>query len=218
MPSLAFLGTVDKKTGWVLMELPVLATVLGVYIAIGNFTLVSTIVVGAFVCHYVNRALIFPYRIRVTGKTMPVFIVLATMVFYVVNGWFVAYYFGALKTYPPTWLSDPRFVVGAGLFLVGFVINVTSDNILIRLREPGKANYKIPHGGLFRYVSCPNYFGEIVEWLGFAMMSWSLVGAIYALWVALPLFTQALVVHRWYQEQFPDAYPPERKAIVPGIV
>jgi steroid 5-alpha reductase family enzyme len=95
---------------------------------------------------------------------------------------------------------------------------VASDNILIKLRAPGETGYKIPHGGLFRYVSCPNYLGEIVEWIGFAMMAWSLPGAIYATWVSLTLFSTALVTHRCYREQFEDSYPENRKAIAPYLV
>lgn len=42
--------------------------------------------------------------------------------------------------------------------------------------ESATAGYKIPYGGMFEYVSCANFFGEIVEWVGFAMASWSLPG------------------------------------------
>jgi hypothetical protein len=49
---------------------------------------------------------------------------------------------------------------------VGFVINFQSDTILMRLRKPGETGHKLPRGGLFRWVSSPNYFGELVEWSG----------------------------------------------------
>lgn len=216
--ALAFLGTIDKRLGWIIMETPVLVAVIFFYAIGDNPVNVSVVILGAFVVHYINRALIFPYRIKVKGKTMPVSMVLASMLFYIINGYLIGYYLGSLRVYPLEWLGDPRFLLGAALFIAGFAINVTSDNILINLRRPGESGYRIPRGGFFRYVSCPNYFGEIVEWLGFALMSWSLIGTVYALWVALPLIAQGLGAHRWYREQFGEDYPRERRAVIPYLL
>lgn len=215
---LAFLGVIDKKRGWIIMETPVLIAVLAFYLYSARSFGVATVFVAVFVFHYTNRALIFPHRIHTEGKTMAVSMMLSSMLFYIVNGYFVGYYFGALADYPLSWLWDPRFVGGLLLFVVGFVINVQSDNILIRLRAPGETGYKIPRGGLFRYISCPNYFGEILEWIGFALMSWSLIGVVYALWVGLPLIAQGWRAHQWYRQHFAGDYPKERRAIIPFIL
>ncbi len=91
-------------------------------------------------------------------------------------------------------------------------------DFLINLRQPGETGYKIPRGGMYRYVSCPNYMGETIEWIGFAIMSWSLVGAVFAIWVALPLLAQAINAHRWYRDKFGDEYPVDRKAIIPYLL
>ena len=215
---LGFLGNIDKKLGWIIMEVPVLIVVIYFYATGKNPINVSIVMVGVFVFHYINRALIYPYRIKAAGKTMAVSMMLSSMTFYIINGYVIGYYFGTLKEYPIEWLWDPRFIVGLVLFMTGFIINVTSDNILMNLRSPGETGYKIPHGGFFKYVSCPNYFGEILEWIGFAVMTWCLPGVIYAVWVALPLFAQALGAHRWYVEKFADEYPANRKAIIPGLI
>lgn len=215
---LAFLGTIDKKLGWIIMEIPILVVVLYFYLAGSEPLNVSVIFVAAFVLHYANRALIYPHRIRVQGKTMPVSIVLTTIIFYSVNGYLIGHYFGSLKSYPLSWLADPRFAIGLGLFLFGFFVNVTSDNRLIRLRGPGESDYKIPRGGWFQKVSCPNYFGEIVEWIGFAIMSWSLPGALYAAWVSLALISTGINTHRWYLDHFGEDYPQERKAVIPHLL
>ena len=70
---------------------------------------------------------------------------------------------------------------------------------------------------MFRYVSCPNHFGEIVEWAGFAVMCWNLPALSFAVWTAGNLIPRALSHHRWYRERFPD-YPPERKAVIPFVL
>ena len=216
------LGTIDKRLGWIIMEIPVIATVLLCYwaglTASGASVNVSAVFIGVFVVHYFNRGFIFPFRIKVKGKRMPVMSMLSSMIFYIINSYLIGYYFGALKAYPLEWLWDPRFIIGMLVFVVGFVINIQSDNILMRLRGPGETGYKIPRGGMFRYVSCPNYLGEILEWVGFAIMSWSLMGVVYAFWVALPLIPQAILAHRWYREKFGSEYPGERKALFPGLL
>jgi len=92
-----------------------------------------------------------------------------------------------------------------------------SDNRLIHLRKPDETGYKIPKGGLFRYISCPNLFGEMVEWAGFVLMCWSWPALSFAVWTAANLGPRALAHHRWYRSHFKD-YPPERKAVVPFVI
>jgi 3-oxo-5-alpha-steroid 4-dehydrogenase 1 len=106
---------------------------------------------------------------------------------------------------------------GAAFFAIGMAINLHSDAVLFRLRRPGESGYRIPQGGLYRLVSSPNYLGEIVEWLGWAIATWSLAGlafAVYTAATAANLVPRAIVHHRWYRDTFAD-YPVERKAIIP---
>jgi protein-S-isoprenylcysteine O-methyltransferase Ste14 len=65
-------------------------------------------------------------------------------------------------------------------------------------------------------VTCPNYLGEILEWLGFALATWSLAGLAFALYTAANLAPRAFANHRWCREQFPD-YPKNRKALFPFL-
>ncbi len=213
-----WLGSIDKKKGWMIMETPILISVIYFHLASVESIHVASFMVLAFVIHYLNRALIYPQRIKTKGKRMPVSTMSYSMIFYAINGYLIGYYFGAFKNYSMEWLWDPRFMIGLLMFATGFFINIQSDNILINLRKPGETAYKIPEGGCFRWVSCPNYFGEIVEWTGFAIMTWSLPGLVYALWVGLPLMSQALLAHRWYVETFAEEYPKSRKAVLPFIL
>lgn len=149
---------------------------------------------------------------------MPVAIFAFAMIFNFCNGFFNGYYFGYLHhDYAITWLYDPRFILGCTLFITGMSINISSDEKLLHLRQSNAGGYKIPFGGLFEKVSCPNFFGEITEWIGYAIMVWGLAAASFAIWTAVNLIPRALDHHRWYRQNF-DTYPSTRKAIFPYLL
>ncbi len=108
-------------------------------------------------------------------------------------------------------------MLGVILFLAGMYINWKADNMLMRLRYPGETGYKIPGGWLFNRISCPNLFGELIEWAGFAFLGWDLPFLAFFIWTAANLVPRALSHHRWYQEHFPD-YPAGRRAIIPFLL
>jgi protein-S-isoprenylcysteine O-methyltransferase Ste14 len=134
-------------------------------------------------------------------------------VFNLVNGYLNARWLTVFGRYDAAWLGDPRFVIGAVVMIAGFAINLRAD----ALRAPGETAYKIPDGALYRYVSCPNYLGEIVEWFGWALLTWSLAGLSFAVWTAANLAPRALAHHRWYRERFTD-YPAGRRALIPFVL
>jgi len=208
---------VDNRWGWFIMEVFVLV-ILAYFLWAGEKTLntVSGIMVGLFVFHYVNRSIVFPLRLKTKGKKMPLIIMVSAMLFNTMNGFFMGYYFGNLGEYSMEWLSDPRFILGMAVFITGMAINWHSDTILINLRKPGETGYKIPKGGMFRWVSCPNLLGEVIEWVGFGILTWSLPGLVFAIWTFANVVPRAISHHRWYKEKFPE-YPKDRKAVIPGI-
>ena len=73
--------------------------------------------------------------------------------------------------YSIQWLTTPQFITGTILFFAGMWINWQSDYIVRHLRKPGDTNHYLPKGGMFNYVTSANYFGELVEWCGFAILS-----------------------------------------------
>ncbi len=208
---------IDNKLGWFLMEFCVLV-VLFYFIFTGSnpISLVNGIIISLFAFHYFNRSIIFPLRIQTNGKKMPVTIMLMSISFNTMNGFLIGYYLGELKVYEDSWLSSPQFLLGLPLFMLGMFINWQSDSILIHLRKPGETGYKIPEKGLFQWVSCPNLFGEILEWLGFAILTWSLPGLAFFAWTFANLVPRAIAHHKWYLQKFED-YPEDRKIIFPKV-
>lgn len=209
---------IGQRAAWIVMELPASVLWLGIYAAGRNALEVAPLALMAlWQIHYVNRTFVFPFRIRSDGKTTPVSIVATAVVFNTLNAYINARWVSELGTYEASWLADPRFLVGAALFVTGFVINQHADQVLMNLRKPGESGYKIPKGGLYTWITCPNYFGEILEWTGFAIASWSLPGLAFALYTTANLAPRALTHHKWYREKFPD-YPKERRALIPFVV
>lgn len=147
---------------------------------------------------------------------MPLLIVILAIVFNLFNAYLNARWISHFGNYSFGWLTSPFFVVGTLMFGVGWLINLHSDTVLIHLRKPGETGYKIPKGGFFRWVSAPNYFGELLEWLGWAIATWSLAGLAFWVYTAANLVPRAITNHRWYHEKFTD-YPKERKALVPYL-
>lgn len=114
-------------------------------------------------------------------------------------------------------MREPRFVIGVALFFLGMAINIHSDHILRSLRKPGDTGYRIPEGGLFHYVSSANFFGEIVEWTGFAIAAWSLPAMAFAFFTFCNIGPRGVHHHQYYREKFRDAYPASRRAVIPFV-
>jgi 3-oxo-5-alpha-steroid 4-dehydrogenase 1 len=211
-------SSISNKWGWMIMELPVLIVLYLLIIPeILLFSFPYLIMIGLFSLHYINRIFVFPFRLHTKGKKMPLVIMFSAIFFNMMNGFSFGYYFSRFASYTNEWLSDPRFVIGVILFFTGLIINWKADNILINLRKPTDIDYKMPAGSLFNKVSCANLFGELIEWLGFAILCWNLPAVTFFIWTTANLIPRALAHHKWYKENF-AGYPPNRKAIIPYIL
>jgi 3-oxo-5-alpha-steroid 4-dehydrogenase 1 len=210
---------INNRLGWIIMEIPSLLLVLYFVHRSANFSNLLMLTAGfLWVLHYFHRAVIFPFRIHTKGKKMPVLIMLFALIFNLVNGSINGYWLAHFV--PDFTLSGMhllRFIAGIALFVSGFVINQYHDHLLIRLRKSSVNGYKIPHGGLFNYISCPNFLGEIIEWAGFALLCWSLPSLAFLIWTMVNLVPRALDHHQWYRSHFTD-YPQQRKAILPKLL
>ncbi|MEI8254866.1 MAG: DUF1295 domain-containing protein [Deltaproteobacteria bacterium] len=206
-----------SRLGWVLMESPAVIAFAAFY-ATGTHPLDvgSLALVAVWMAHYLQRTFVFPFLLRETGREIPVSIVALALVFNTYNAFINARWIASVGHYGVAWLYDPRFIVGVAIFVAGYAINRWSDRVLINLRAPGETGYKIPRGGLYEKITCPNYFGEFVEWCGWSLASWSPAGIAFALYTFANLAPRARSHHAWYREKFAD-YPAKRKAIIPWL-
>ena len=207
---------ISNKWGWFLMELPALILMpLIALLGSSEKNEVSYFLIGIWVLHYTNRTLIFPFKLKTKNKKMPIIIVGSAVFFNGVNGFLNGYFLGYMQPE----LFDPtsiHVVLGVLVFFTGMAVNRWADRSLIALREK-KQGYEVPKGGLFEYISCPNHFGEIIEWFGFAIIAWNLPAFTFAIWTFCNLSPRSLNHHEWYQDKFDD-YPKNRKAVVPYIL
>ena len=213
--------SIPNKIGWVLMESPVfIAMILLCVFSERSTNVVCLIFLILFEIHYFQRSFIFPFLIR--GKSvMPLSVILMGVVFNTLNalmqgGWI--FYVSPENMYEISWLTTPQFIIGTLIFFVGMIINIHSDYIIRHLREPGDTRHYLPKKGMFKYVTSANYFGEFVEWCGFAILTWSLAGVVFALWTFANLAPRAAKIYDNYKKEFGNELDTKKvKRILPFI-
>ncbi|KAJ1670898.1 hypothetical protein GGF38_001197 [Coemansia sp. RSA 25] len=223
----------NGRLTWILMELVSPAALLYSYLAMDSFIPTSrsvghSLLTHAFCAmwcvHYANRALVYPLR-QASRKPMHIGVGLASCMFNSINGYLNGRWLAVFSDglYNETYLYTHKWRVlfGLCLFVLGMAGNIYHDNILLRLRRPasGKSNnrYSVPEGGLFAVVSCPHYFCEVVEWVGFAILTQSPAAWTFVLSTLCNLLPRAYSIHKWYMREFPK-YPTNRKAMIPCVI
>lgn len=211
---------VSNKLGWMLMEAPVFVAMTILWLLSDRTWQAAPLVLFLmFQSHYLYRAFIFPLRLRGRSK-MPFGIVAMGMLFNTLNalmqgGWI---FFVSPADYYEGWFARPYIYIGAAIFFAGMYVNRRSDAIIRGLRKEGDTRHYIPRGGMFRYVSSANYFGELTEWTGFAVASWSWAGAVFVWWTFANLAPRAASLNKRYAKEFGDEFTSlGRKKIIPFI-
>lgn len=209
--------SIRSNLGWVIMESPVFLLMLVFYVSAicqgapyttSTFPWVTTAIFVLFQLHYLQRSFVFPSKMRGTSK-MPLSIIFMGVFFnltnaYMQGGWIL---FVSPEQYHISWFWSPQFIIGTVIFFTGMVINMRSDIIIRRLRaDKNDNNYYLPKGFLFDKINSANYFGEILEWVGFAILSWSVAGAVFLLWSMANIIPRSKAVYARYTQFFGDEF------------
>lgn len=220
--------SINNKVAWMLMEAPVFIVMLLIWLhsdsrsggATLKWHLPQFVLFCLFELHYFQRSFVFPWLIK--GKSrMPIAIVLMGITFNVINGllqggglyWFPNPDFQEGAAYLLRWNA----VAGIVIFLVGMGINWHSDHVIRHLRKPGDTRHYLPQKGMYRYVTSANYFGEILEWTGFAIAAATPVAWVFPLWTAANLVPRAHAIYNRYLEEFGRKALAGRKRVIPFL-
>lgn len=212
----------NNKLGWVLMEAPVFFVMLVLWLRSEvGFAMPQFLFLLLFELHYLQRSFIFPFLMK--GKSrMPLAIMAMGIVFNVLNGLMQAGGLFYFNVQVPTgvgaaYLAQPHAIVGLILFLAGMGINWHSDRVIRQLRRPGDTRHYLPQKGLYRYVTSANYFGELMEWTGFAVLTASPAAWVFVWWTAANLVPRADSIHKRYIDEFGAEAVGKRKRIIPFL-
>ncbi len=219
--------SLDPRLGWFLMELPATVVFLAFFFRGPSWNQpFALFMLFLWSCHYLNRGWLMPALMRVPKGGKSSFSLMVVTIGWVVtslHGYLNARWANEFHPDPSwSWFADPRFIVGALIYYAGLAMNLHADHIVRTLRskeevESGEKVYRIPRGGLFRYVTNAPYFTELMLWTGFAILTWSMAG-VYILTISMAnLIPRAFATHKWYQERFDD-YPEERRVLIPGVL
>lgn len=171
----------------------------------------SLLGLGLFSLHYFNRSFIFPFLIK-SSRDTPIETCLSAFAFCCFNGWLQSR--STIESNLHSRDAHSAYL-GLFLFLVGMYINISADSHLRELAAQRVGNaYLTPHKGMFKYVSAANYFGEIVEWFGFALLMQTPGAAWFSLFSTLFLGQRGYQTHKYYLAKIDD-YPKSRSSVFP---
>jgi 3-oxo-5-alpha-steroid 4-dehydrogenase 1 len=209
--------SVRSKWAWMIMEAPSPVVMTFFFLTSDHKSLPRIIFICIWLSHYIHRTFIYPFTQSGSNKSYPAILVCMAFIFNCFNGFINGYGVFHLLSYELSWLKSWQFFAGGVIFLSGFIMNKTADEKLRKLRNGNRDEYVLPNGWLFNYISCPHYFGEIIEWGGWAIMTWSLPGLAFFIFTLANLFPRGMASHKWYKAKFIN-YPVERKAVIPFII
>ena len=92
-------------------------------------------------------------------------------------------------------IANALFYLGLAFFIVGFAIEVISDQQKSAFRAVPENKEKFITSGLWSKSQHPNYFGEILLWSAIALLSISSLNGTQYLTLISPIFTYVLLVY-----------------------
>ena len=209
----------NNKLGWVLMECPALIPIAYTIVALTPSAL-AILFMSLYALHYVYRSFIFPALLKGNSK-MPLAITAMGATFNFTNSTLLC---ASVVAFPKESYTDIcsyagnwNFWLGIVLFFMGMYTHMKADHTIRNLRKLGDTNHYLPKGGLFDYVTSANYFGELLEWTGFAILLCNPAAWMFVWWTAANLVPRAHAINKKYRAEFGNEQVGKRKRVIPFI-
>ncbi len=209
--------SINNKLAWFLMEFPIFIAMIVIWLLSPHrFDVVPLVFLIIFEIHYFQRSIIFPWLLKGNKSKMPIGIMFMGITFNILNAMMQGYWiffesyncnfqFNGLSYSDTSWFWSPQFILGTIIFLLGFYTNLRSDYIIRHLRKSDDdTKHYLPSGFMFEYVTSANYLGELLEWLGFAILTWSISGLVFFIWTFANLVPRANALYNRYKIDFPE--------------
>lgn len=217
---------ISSRISWIIQECPsVFVTLYYLLKYQSKLTKEKIIVISPFLIHYIQRSFIFPFVIH-SSKNYPFELTLMAFSFCLFNSLIINRSVILFSDYD----KNDYFSIFCGILIMffGMFINIYHDYSMSKQRtennkKPNSSHYIIPRGFLYEYISCPNYLGELTEWLGFILISKTFSSFVFFVSTFCNLFPRAIKYHQWYRTKFKDEFAKDeklsaRKAIIPFII
>ena len=212
--------SIPNKLGWILMECPAFIAMLIIWWqSESRMEPVLLTFFLLFELHYFQRSFIFPFLMKGHSR-MPFSIISMGVTFNLINAFMIGeglFHFAPAQQYTTEWLANPSFILGLVVFFIGMGINLHSDHVIRTLRPKGDTRHYLPQKGMYRYVTSGNYFGELTEWTGFAILTGSCAAWIFVIWTFANLGPRAYAIREKYRSEFGKEAVGKRKCLIPFI-
>ena len=212
--------SIPNKIGWILMEAPAFIVLFYLWwTSSARFEIPELIFFLLFELHYFQRSFVFPLLMKGNSQ-MPISILAMGVLFNSINGFLLGeslFHLVSDTFYTAAWFGQPLSVAGLFLFFIGMAVNLHSDHVIRNLRPAGDTRHYLPQKGMYRFVTSGNYFGELVEWTGFALLTQSTAAWIFVIWTFANLAPRAYSIRKRSIQEFGAEAVGNRKCLIPFI-
>lgn len=170
--------------------------------------------IGLFIAHFMKRELESAFVHKFSHATMPMRNIVKNCVYY----WTFAAFIGYVLCNPAfTQTSALQSNIGGALMVINELLNFAVHYQLSTMRKSdGDTTRNVPQGPLFAYVSCPNYFFEIMSWVAFSIGTNMLSSWFFTLAGFVQMADWAKKKHRGYVKA--DPANKKKACILPFIM